>query len=232
MANEFVVYCDESRHDGGAADPFMAIGGLWVPRSLKADLTRKLRVLQRSIGLRAECKWSKVSAKKLDAYKKLVDFFLEHSQLRFRVIVVDDSQANYEKFHGSDRELGFYKFYYEMLEKWLVADGRYLILLDQKTNKTAGRYSTLKQILERKVSGRAWIADLTAIDSTESPLAQICDLLTGAVAASWCGFKSETPKQVLSQYIADRLNVSSLRFESRSPGIEKFNVFKIRLETT
>jgi len=227
---EYTVYCDESRHSGAAGDRYMAIGGLWVPKETKPALTREFRDLKRSVGLNSEVKWSKVSSARLEAYKTLADFFLAR-ELSFRVIVVDQAKVDAQRFHGGDRELGFYKFYYEMLIKWLFAGNQYVILLDFKQNTGAGRYATLRTVLERKLKGVAWIGDLTVIDSCQAPLAQLCDLLTGAVAASWCdGLAAEGPKQALAQHVAAGLNKASLKFQSASPVFEKFNVFRIDLE--
>jgi len=226
---EYVVYCDESRHDGAEQNRFMAIGGLWLPRSQKPELTSRFRALRERIGLKGELKWSKVSERKLEAYKTLVDFFFDEPNLRFRVIVVDQSKVDAHRFHGGDRELGFYKFYYEMLEKWIEPANRYLVLLDFKKNKGAGRYTTLRRVLENRTKGSAWIDDLTVIDSYESPLAQLSDLLTGAVAASWCSFKSATPKSRLADHLGSRRG-NSLRSVNGSPGLTKFNIFRIQLD--
>ena len=226
---EFVVYCDESRHDFSLENKYMSIGGLWVPRSLKGEMTKNFRALRESVGLKGEVKWSKVSQKRLGDYKKLVDFFFEHQDLHFRVILVDQSKVDFKRFHAGDRELGFYKFYFEMLEKWILAENRYLVLLDFKKNKGADRYRTLRRVLENKTRGTAWIDDLTVIDSYQSPLAQLSDLLTGAVAAAWCGFKTASPKANLAAYIGDRRG-AALRTADTSPGVTKFNVFCINLE--
>lgn len=226
---EYVVYCDESRHDGAAQNRFMSIGSLWLPRSKKPELTKQFRALRESIGLKGEVKWSKVSEKKLEAYRKLVDFFFDQPDLRFRVIVVDQSKVDVHRFHAGDRELGFYKFYFEMLEKWIEPENRYLVLLDFKKNKGADRYTTLRRVLENKTKGRAWIDDLTVIDSYESPLAQLNDLLTGAVAATWCGFKADTSKARLAAHIGSRRG-TLLHVANSSPGITKFNIFRIQLD--
>ncbi len=226
---EYVVYCDESRHDGQAQHRYMAIGGLWVPRAVKPDLTRRFRRLCASVGLRSEIKWSKVSAARLEGYKRLIDFFIDEP-LNFRVIVVDQSHVDADRFHGGDRELGFYKFYYEMLEKWIEEGNQYLILLDFKQNKGADRYTTLRTMLERRTRGRAWITDLTVIDSRQTPLAQLCDLLTGAVAACWCrDLAGDRPKPALARHLAQKLGRTSLRISSASPAMEKFNIFSIDL---
>ncbi len=226
---EFVIYCDESRHDQSPQNRYMSIGGLWVPRPLKDDLTKKFRALRESVALNGEVKWSKVSQKRLPDYQRLVDFLFDQPDLRFRVIVVEQSKVDFNRFHGGDRELGFYKFYFEMLEKWILDGNRYLVLLDFKKNKGADRYTTLRRALENKARGTAWIDDLTVIDSHQSPLAQLSDLLTGAVAGAWCGFTGASPKAQLADYIADRRG-ASLRTADTSPGMTKFNIFRINLE--
>lgn len=226
---DYVVYCDESRHDDAHQNAFMAIGGLWVPAQEKLALTKRLRKLLRDSDLNAELKWSKTSRKRLDAYKRIIDFFFDEETLCFRVIVVQQNRLNNEDFHGGDRELGFYKFYYEMLVKWLLQGNQYVILLDFQKNKGAGRYTTLRTILERSLRGKGWIKDLTVIDSRESPLAQLADLLTGAVAAEWCGIAEGSAKQELARHIARRAGRQSLRFETPSPAVCKLNVFRIAL---
>jgi hypothetical protein len=184
---EYIVYCDESRHAGTGHHPFMAIGSLWMPRTEKATLTGKFRKLCHSIDLHGEVKWSKTSRVCLESYKQLVDFFFNEEALRFRVIVVNQNKLDLEKYHDGDGELGFYKFYYEMLIKWIEEGNEYLILLDFKKNKGADRHKTLKTVIENKLKGKAVVKDLTIIDSSQTPLSQLCDLLTGAVAADWCG---------------------------------------------
>lgn len=206
----------------------MSIGALRLPRERKPELTRALRELREKLGIRGEVKWSKASARYLDAYKALVDFFFEHADLRFRAIVVEQARVKLRKYHGMDAELAFYKFYYEMLEKWLEEPAEYLILLDYKQNRGAERYTTLRRYLERHLRGVAWIADLTVINSRESPLAQLCDLLTGAVAAAYNGIPDDTPKAALAEYIARRAGFGTLRMGT-SLEATKFNIFNIDL---
>lgn len=228
---EYVVYCDESRHDGAEQNRFMSIGSLWLPRGKKPELTKQFRALRESVGLKGEVKWSKVSEKKLEAYRKLVDFFFDQPDLRFRVIVVDQSKVDVYRFHAGDRELGFYKFYFEMLEKWIEPGSRYLVLLDFKRDEGADRHGTLRRVLENTTKGKAWIDDLTVIDSHESPLAQLNDLLTGAVAATWCGLRQGGAKEKLTAYITKRRG-ASLKTATAGPGLCKFNLFAIELEPT
>jgi hypothetical protein len=225
----YVVYCDESRHDGAREHPFMAIGGLWLPRERKPEVSHGMRELCRELGLHAEVKWSKTSARCLEAYARLVDYFFGENDLSFRVIVVDQRRVDLAKHHGGDRELGFYKFYYEMLIKWITEGNEYLVLLDFKQNKGSDRYEMLKRVLNNALVGRAWISDLTVIDSHQTPLAQLCDLLTGATAAAWCGCREGSPKAELARHVGERRG-HALTIPTAGPGVSKFNVFKIELQ--
>lgn len=224
----YIIYCDESCHDLTAHHKFMSIGGLKVLGSEKASLSRQLRELMLSLNLNSELKWSKVSNKRLEDYKKIVDFFFQHHELTFRAIVVDQLKVRFKEYHGRDRELAFYKFYYEMLEKLLHPGCEYLILLDYKNNRGADRYMDLKKCLQNYLGEEARIRDLTIIDSKKTPLAQLCDVLTGAVAAAYNGLSAESPKESLANYIASRARLETLRTSMPLPG-GKFNIFKIDL---
>jgi hypothetical protein len=225
---KYVIYCDESRHDGAKEHQYMAIGGLWVPAEQKAAVSQALKAVRREAGLGAEVKWSKTSRVSLEGYKRLVDFFFDTPGINFRVILVEHALVNTEKYHGGDKELGFYKFYYEMLIKWLMDNNEYLVLLDFKQNKGADRYTMLRKVLEQKLLGKAWISDLTVIDSHETPLAQLTDLLTGAAAAAWCTPRVGSPKAALIDYISARRGFS-LNVATGGPWVQKFNLFKIDL---
>ena len=209
----------------------MAIGGLWIPREEKPRVTRQIQITRHATGALGEIKWSKTSQRYLAAYKRLIDVFFEEPHARYRVIVVDHSKVDVDKYHDGDRELGFYKFYYEMIEKWIEPRNEYLILLDFKQNHGSDRYKNLRYHLERKTRGRAWISDLTVIDSASAPLGQLCDLLTGAVAAACCSdLRAGSAKAELAAYIAHKIGWSSLRVSSPSPAVCKFNIFRIQLQ--
>lgn len=226
---EYVIYCDESRHDSNGGHQCMTIGGLWVPRSRRDEISKKLSRLRTEMGLAGEMKWSKVSERRLADYQRIVDFFFDCPDLNFRCIVADHGKLDHHQFHGGDRELGFYKFYFEMLEKWMLPGNRYLVLLDFKTNKGADRFTSLKRTLENKTRGQAWIDDLTVIESHESTLAQLVDLLTGAVAASWCDLDPTRPKGRLATYIGQRRGASLLAHDTH-PILNKFNIFEREFE--
>ena len=186
---DFIIYIDESRHGGPCSGPYMGIGGLSVPRDQKEAVTKRLKLLRKEIGLTGEIKWTKVSASKLTSYQRLIDFFLENDALRFQVIQVEKATLDHAIDIDGNAELGFYKFYYEMLIELMVPPHRYLVLLDFKTNKGADRFGDLRRVLKNNLPSGASLSDLTINDSFQSPLAQLADLLTGCVTAAWCGLK-------------------------------------------
>lgn len=226
----FTVYCDESRHTGGPGARYCVLGSLWVQTDNRDKLSGKIRQLRKDHGLKAEIKWSKVSALKLGGYESLVRLFLD-SDTNFRCIIVDQDKVNNTEFNRGDAELGFYKFHYEMLEKWLAPGNTYTILLDYKNNKLTGRIGHLKTCLQNY--GRVRKVNIHSVDtvfSDESNVAQMCDLLTGAVAAEANGTESRTPKGQLIETLAAGLQRSRISVASPNPALSKFNVFRINLK--
>ncbi|MBK1789860.1 DUF3800 domain-containing protein [Persicirhabdus sediminis] len=223
----YTIYCDESRHDSGSSDGYMTIGGIWVPTAQKSKLLKGLRALYSEHSIGAEVKWSKTSRLMLGSYKALIDYYFENP-IHFRCIIIDKKQIKYDEFQGGDDELGFYKFYYEMLIKWLELPGEHSVLLDFKKNKVFDRYKVLKRCIDAKLAHGSKLKSLNVINSQDSPLAQIADLLTGATAAKWSGVQSDSPKADLIQYIEEKRGYSLTSTDS-SPALSKLNLFKIQL---
>jgi len=227
---EYVVYCDESSHTHFKKRPYYAIGSIWLPRDQKEQVNRDLKQIKKDCGLLGEVKWQKVSHKYIGRYSKIVDYFFANPHLHFRVILVDHPRVRYDDFHDGDLELGFYKFYYQLLWQWFEEGYEYLILLDYKNNRGADRFVNLRDVLGNKAKSLgARIKDLTVIRSTESHILQVCDLFTGAVATSYNNdFREASAKRELEGYVADKLEWSSLR-AATNKDFRKFNIFKIDL---
>ena len=121
---KFEVYCDESRPDLFASKRSSArhlvIGSLWFPADLRAGYKEELHKLRDRFKVGGEFKWNKVSPSRADFYRELVDWFFSRGEdLRFRCIAVDREQVDLKLFHEDDQELGFYKFYYQLLHHWI-----------------------------------------------------------------------------------------------------------------
>ena len=99
-----------------------------------------------------------------------------------------------------------------------------------KKNKGAGHYQVLQRCLRNKVPSGTTIAGVNVINSADSPLAQLADILIGATAASWCDVVAERPKGQLAGYIARKAGRVSLKVMDASPAFSKLNIFKIDLQ--
>lgn len=229
---KFEVYCDETQPDlftsKNPAARYLMIGSLWLPSDLREDAKEKVSRLRERHGVWGEAKWTKVSPAKKDFYLEMVDLFMSYGMdMRFRCIAVDRTQVNMA-LHNNDGELGFYKFYYQLLHHWILDFNEYNIFCDLKTNRDRSRLKVLKRCLEY-ANRSAAISSVQSLPSPEVALLQLCDVLLGAASSR------------LNQTLRDGSAKSSLvsmletRLDLRGPlsptgaGEKKFNIFKINL---
>jgi hypothetical protein len=226
------VYCDESRPElfvgaeprGGLA----LIGSLWIPAGRRAGLKDEVQLLRRKHSVWGEFKWQKVSPAKVDFYHDIVDLFFDAADMRFRTIVIDAARLDLARFHGADGELGFYKFYYQLLTHWLNPLNEYSVFCDDKVNRDRTRLSTLGRVLANK-HPRATINPMQAVSSSQSVMIQVCDVLLGAAQSRMNrSNRGSTAKAAVISHIEDRIGhpiAATVHAES------KFNLFKIELRS-
>lgn len=224
----WVVYCDESREGFVDRSGYLGIGGLWVRAQDRDAVKWELREIASSHGLNAELKWQKVSARTLDGYSAFATAFAR-LPVFFRALLVEKSTVDLDGYHGGDGDLGFYKFYFRMLEKWLDSTSEYVVLLDRKPSRTKGHHTRLREVLCNAAMSSSHIAQLAPVDSRESSLSQLADVLTGAVTAAWSGTPPGSAKEQLQSHLAAALGLKTIRIQSQSPGFSKFNVFRMDL---
>lgn len=230
---KFEVYCDESRPDllSSHHPParYLVIGSLWLRAEDRPEFKEIIHDLRNRHKIGGEFKWQKVSPSRLDFYRDLVEWFMSISseRLRFRCIAVDREKVNLVKFHDNDQELGFYKFYYQMLQHWILGFNEYSIFCDFKQNRIRNRLHTLQQCLDRS-NLSSIVANVQPIRSEESVLIQLADVLTGAAAArlnETLGAGSAKEKVVEQLELAIGHKVWPTRRDH-----QKYNVFMIDLQ--
>lgn len=220
----FNIYCDESRHTSDISDRYAVIGALCCPRDKKRAIVHDIHLLKQQYSTQGEFGWSKVSPNKLDFYLALKTYFLNQPDLSFRCIVIDRTTLDHDRFNHGDKELGFYKLYYQLLVHWLEPRESYYLYLDWQQNSDKSCFANLREILKRKLSGRAHIVCLEPVDSEKQPLTQLVDLLIGAVGYQWNGRQASQAKLEFCQQLANGLGKPSLQFST--PKAEpKFNIF-------
>ncbi|MBI3912527.1 MAG: DUF3800 domain-containing protein [Armatimonadetes bacterium] len=220
------VYADESRTQG---ERYMLIGGLWVPADAEPDLRTEIARLRSTANLTAELKWGKVSQGKLQAYRDFLDIFFRQQDTSFHCIVVDTMLLDHSVFSRSDAELGFYKFYFQLISRKLVAGNDYLVFTDQRHDRKANRLATLRICTNRwwakhKIPGAEPVRALEARDSKREDLIQMADVLLGAVGYAWNQYDSSPARVTLINHIVSRLGLLSLRAPT-PPSARKFNIW-------
>lgn len=229
---EFDVYCDESRPDLlSSKNPqakYMLIGSLWLETSNRQSFKDELHQLRDEYKIGGEFKWQKLSPSRLEFYKALVNWFVEKGDaLRFRSVVVDHEKVNLVRFHHNDQELGFYKFYYQMLHHWILDFNKYHIFCDYKVNREKDQLRILHRCLSyTNISAKIDI--LQAIKAKESVLMQLVDVLTGITAVKLNGqdIKSYAKREIVAE-IETRLGKA---IAHTYKGEKKFNVFVMDLK--
>ncbi|GGG65516.1 hypothetical protein GCM10011415_10400 [Salipiger pallidus] len=227
---QFEVYCDEAFPDlftsGHPKAQFLMIGSLWLPADLRDDAKAKIKTLRERHNAWGEIKWSKVSPSKLGFYLDLVELFFGYGDdLRFRCIAVDREQVNLA-LHEGDHELGFYKFYYQVLHHWILDFNSYSIFCDTKSNRERDRLHELGRVLGN-ANLSASIESVQALPSKQVVLIQMADLLLGAASSRMNDTLREgSAKEHLVQALERRLG-HKLRPTVRNA--RKFNIFKINL---
>lgn len=224
------IYCDESGLEAlsnKSEHSFMAIGGLWLPADYRQELKKSLNIIKREFGITGEFKWQKVSRSKIDFYKNVLDYFFSTENLRFRVILVEVSQVNNNLFNDNDNELGFYKFYYQLLHHWILSFNSYKVFTDIKVNRKKERLKKLHEILTYS-NLTSEIHQVQGLPSTESLGIQLADVLTGLVNTKFNKQATGATKKELISYIENRYLKKEISATSKSEG--KFNIFQITLK--
>lgn len=223
------IYCDESRPEvifgENSTDRYMVIGGIWIPHNSRQNIKEEIKQLKEKHRLYGEIKWRNVAPSKIDFYLELVDLFFNNPDLRFRCIVVDSFSVDLETYHDSDSELGFYKFYYQLLKHWIETGENYWIFLDHKKNKLPDRLHTLKRFLNRSTLGN--VNEIQAIESKESLLIQLADVLMGAVGYKFHNKNTSEAKLRIVSKIEEHIGRPIQNGTYRNT--HKFNIFWINL---
>jgi hypothetical protein len=223
---DFEIYCDESRAELFKEPPggnnFVLIGGIWIKAEDREEHKAAIKAIRSAHSLYAEFKWKKVSPSHLHFYKDLIQMFFERD-IRFRTLVLRADELNAVRFHQSDNELMFYKFYYQLLHHWIIDFNNYRIFLDTKTNRLPDRLKTLGQCLSN--SNITSSLKLQALPSHELDLIQLADLLIGTVSYRLHGRDSSPAKMEVLGEMESCLG-REIGPTSRDEG--KFNVFRFR----
>jgi len=216
------VYCDESRQ---SKDRFMVLGGIIIPSTSVEQFNATMRKFRDEERMFAERKWSKVSNHKISEYKRFAEYFFalnNNDKLHFHAMIVDNHQVDHKKFNKGDKELGFYKFYYQLLlhcfgaKYYRKPEDRFIIHLDYRN--THYKLGTLKQVLNNGIKKKLKIAEEPFV-SIEPRDSKKSELIAG----------TRQSKIELARYIAAEAGLRDLK--QNSPyGRRRFTVWNFKLQ--
>lgn len=232
------VYGDESRQ---TQHRYMLQGTLWIPDAYHSDFDKDCDLVRQNHNIFGHMKWTKVSAGKYNAYRDFVDVFFRYmrtGKASFRAIIVDTHQLDHQKYNQGDEELGFYKFYYQLLLQGTDPKNNYHITLAHRENKVGDRLPALKTALNNGVR-KKHLVGFDCVRAVEPKAAkdsnhiQVADLLMGAVGYHihdlHCKEGASGPRCELAAHIARQVGKPNLKFQSL-PSESRFNIWHIRLK--
>lgn len=227
---DFEIYCDESSLEALTrkdAHLYTGIGGIWIPASCRNKLKESLKEIKDKYQVKGELKWQKLSPSYFNLYKEVIDFFFESSFIRYRVVLIEAAKVDHIKFNSEDVELGFYKFYYQLLHHWIFDFNSYDVFVDLKMNRNKGRLNELKRVLDNS-NLTSDIRQVQGLPSEQSLGIQLADVLTGMSVAKFNKEITSKAKTGIIQHVEEHHLKKQI---SASPKWEeKFNVFKINLK--
>lgn len=184
---KYNIYCDESCHLKNDISSVMILGAISCPKEQKKRIFDNIREIKLKYGLdsRFEIKWTKVSDSKIDFYLELLAYFWNNTDLCYRgLVATGKDRLDHEKYNKGDNDLWYYKMYFLMLDPIINPANEYQILVDIKDTKGGKRVEKLKEVLcNNKYDFRQEvIQQIVQINSKESEILQLADLINGAIA--------------------------------------------------
>lgn len=224
------VYCDEAYPDLlSSCTPeanYLTIGSLWLIGELRDEVKAEIKEIRQKHNVWGEIKWSKISPSRLEFYIDLIELFMGYDtdHVQFRCIAVDRTKLN-SVFCDGDYELGFYKFYYQLLRHQISSHNTYRVFCDIKSNRDSQRLQTLMRALS-DANVLANIECVQALPSKEVVLIQLTDLLLGSASSRLNNSLNQgTAKECVVKFFEERLGrtLAPTNHDER-----KFNLFEFK----
>lgn len=223
---EYNIYCDESCHLENDKQSSMVIGGIWVPKDKKGEISKRIKEIKErhELSKKIEIKWVKVSKSKVDFYLDLVDYFFDNPDLHFRAIIVPDKGIlNHKKYSSSHNEW-YYKIYFDMLKNIINSDSLYNIFIDVKDSQGGEKIKKLHKVLSNNIYDfdSRIVKKIQLVRSDELSCLQLADLLIGALSYLHRGVNTNSGKIDVINRIKKRSGLSLMK--NTLYRVEKVNI--------
>lgn len=223
---EYNIYCDESCHLKSNNSKYMLIGAVYCPKFKVKKINEYIEHLKENYNLsnKIELKWNKIDKKTEKLYLDIIAYFFNNDDLKFRVIVIDKTKLNHEKYNQTENDF-YHKSYYEMLKYIITPGNSYNIYPDIKDTNSYYYHQIMLDYLRFKMSdtNKKTIKKVQPIRSYEAPILQINDILIGALSYYYRGLSENRIKLTIvneiNKFYQNSFDVSSYYNNT------KFNIF-------
>jgi len=224
----------------------MVLGGLIIDAAEVNGFNDTMKKFRDEQNMHAELKWQKVTNQKLKQYKRFIEYFfalVNTDMLHFHSLIIDNNKVDHRKFNRNDHEVGFYKFYYQLLLHcfgklyWREdEEDRFITYFDERTSSYS--LSDLKDILNRGMrkkfpKSKNPFVSIEPLDSKSTDLIQIADIILGAIGFQKNGYEllahSRQAKKELSSFIAESAGLRDLKQDSPR-GNHRFTIWNFKLQ--
>ncbi len=227
---KYIVYSDESCHLEYDNSPVMVLGAMYCDASHKERIFKDIRDIKIKHGLSSffEIKWTKVSESKIDFYLELLEYYLNNKDLFYRgLIAKGKNDLDNMKYNSGDYDLWYYKMYFLMLDQIVNPENEYKILVDIKDTRGGKRVEKLREVLCNNVYDfrQEVITQISQINSKESEILQLADLINGALAYHHRGLDKLDESNPGKKAFVEALEEKKSLDVRTSRGEKKFNLF-------
>jgi len=226
---EYNVYCDESCHLVSNDSNYMLIGAVYCPKNKVKKVNEYIEHLKENYNIsnKIELKWNKIDKKTEKLYLDIINYFFNNDDLKFRVIVIDKTKLNHEKYNQTENDF-YHKAYYEMLKYIIVPGNSYNIYPDIKDTNSYYYHQVMLDYLRIKMVdyNKKTIRKVQPIRSYEAPILQINDILIGALSYHYRNLSNNSVKLNIISEIK-KLYQNDLNTTSYCSNT-KFNIFMWR----
>ncbi len=223
---EYNVYCDESCHLISNDSKYMLIGAVYCPKYKVKKVNEYIKHLKENYNIsnKIELKWNKIDKKTEKLYLDIINYFFNNDDLKFRVIVIDKTKLDHEKYNQTENEF-YHKAYYEMLKYIIIPGNSYNIYPDIKDTNSYYYHQVMLNYLRIKMqdTNKKTIRKVQPIRSYEVPILQINDILIGALSYY---YRSLSGNSVKLNIVNEIKKIYQNNFDTSSYySNTKFNIF-------
>lgn len=167
----------------------MVLGAMFVSEDVHAIIEGHFRAIRGNKLARATMKWEKVSDLYYREYRDSALLIARHGYMgrfEYHSMILDTSKFDHDTYNEGDEELGYYKFFFNLLKWRMRHEGcEYFVTMDRRTNRQKDRLMKLRSYLNDHLFTWWWyepVREIVPRSCKDVLFLQLTDILTGAVA--------------------------------------------------